>query len=651
MKIKIKSMTLENFKGAKKLAIDLSDVTTIEGDNGTGKTTIFDAFLWLAWGRNSENETNFGVKTWDENNEPIHRLTHSATAYIEMEDNGIVSDWVIQREMREKWQKKRGSEQEYFTGHETTFSINGVAKSQSEFKSFINSIIPERISRMITDPYFFNKHMKWEERRMMLTEIAGEVSDHEILLLNPELDLIFDILNSDTPGDKFQNEKSKIASKIKLLKTDLIDIPSRIDEVHKSMPEVFAWEDLENDKSELLTQKSLIEKKISDEQARMNNEFEKVRTLAQEKNELTLKVDELRSELKQSANSKRNELTLKKSQIENELSKLESDLKLSDSTIAGNKVQIEKLQKEKDDLKKQYEELRELPVLTQYNDTCPLCKRSLPEDDLQIKKEKAIEESNAQRVDQLNALAEKAKEKNKEIQALQSSISNIEQAQLKTFSDIKEKREELSLIGEIPEVRSVVDSNEICEILNRIEIIRELISQPSNSDKSDLEQSKKEIDDRLKDLDRKLSNKELIDQFNNRISELLEKQKSTGIEIAKLERIENQIATFQKIKIQAVEDRVNSLFENVQFKMFEPLVNGGEQPTCICTLSGVNFQDLNTASKINAGLDVIRTLQNHFDIFAPVFIDNRESVSEIIDMKCQIINLVKVKGVKQIKVN
>lgn len=50
--------------------------------------------------------------------------------------------------------------------------------------------------------------------------------------------------------------------------------------------------------------------------------------------------------------------------------------------------------------------------------------------------------------------------------------------------------------------------------------------------------------------------------------------------------------------------------------------------------------DLNNAMKINAGLDIINTLTDYYNFKAPIFIDNRESVNEIVDVESQVINLI-----------
>ena len=57
-------------------------------------------------------------------------------------------------------------------------------------------------------------------------------------------------------------------------------------------------------------------------------------------------------------------------------------------------------------------------------------------------------------------------------------------------------------------------------------------------------------------------------------------------------------------------------------------------------LDGVNFADLNGAGKINAGLDIINTLCIFHRVTAPIFVDNAESINEMLSTESQIIKLV-----------
>ena len=74
---------------------------------------------------------------------------------------------------------------------------------------------------------------------------------------------------------------------------------------------------------------------------------------------------------------------------------------------------------------------------------------------------------------------------------------------------------------------------------------------------------------------------------------------------------------------------------------FEEQINGGIAECCEVTVNGVGYSSgLNNGARIQAGLDIIRTLQEHEGFYPPVWVDNAESVTVLPEMKCQVIRLV-----------
>lgn len=51
--MRLLSLELKNFKGHKSLDVHFGDITKIIGANGTGKTSIFDAFCFVLTGKDS----------------------------------------------------------------------------------------------------------------------------------------------------------------------------------------------------------------------------------------------------------------------------------------------------------------------------------------------------------------------------------------------------------------------------------------------------------------------------------------------------------------------------------------------------------------------------------------------------------------------
>ena len=145
----------------------------------------------------------------------------------------------------------------------------------------------------------------------------------------------------------------------------------------------------------------------------------------------------------------------------------------------------------------------------------------------------------------------------------------------------------------------------------------------------------------------KLSDKERIEAAENRIKELESQYQTQQAEIAMLEGELDQIADMKHAYIDKVESTINSMFSIVKFKMYEQQINGGEAETCEALVDGVPYStNLNTAARINAGIDIINAISKHNDVYAPIFIDNRESITSLIDTEAQVINLIKDENYK-----
>ena len=152
MHVTLKKLTLSNFKGIKEKEIDFTEKTNISGDNATGKSTIFDAYSWLLWGKDSFNRKDYEIKPYDENNDIIHNLESSVVGIFDIDGKEIK----FERIYKEVWSKKRGSNTETFTGNTTDFYINDVPKKKKEYEDEIGKIVTEDEFNLLSNPLYFN---------------------------------------------------------------------------------------------------------------------------------------------------------------------------------------------------------------------------------------------------------------------------------------------------------------------------------------------------------------------------------------------------------------------------------------------------------------------------------------------------------------
>ena len=107
---------------------------------------------------------------------------------------------------------------------------------------------------------------------------------------------------------------------------------------------------------------------------------------------------------------------------------------------------------------------------------------------------------------------------------------------------------------------------------------------------------------------------------------------------------------FAKERVKLVEDKINSMFTMVKFKMFDTQINGGVVETCEAVVDGVPYSTQNNAMVINIGIDIINAICRSENISAPIFVDNSESINSILPTLSQLIRLV-VTDDEQLKIN
>lgn len=634
MQITIQWLSLTNFKGIRSLRIDFGKtITNISGGNATGKTTIFDAFTWLLFGKNSDDVKDFNIKTLDANNKPLHKLSHEVEGLLTADGLEIR----FRKCYKEKWVKKRGAAEEEFTGHETEYFVDDVPLTQKEYQARVDFILNESVAKMLTNPLYFNS-LKWQDRRTILESLIPSITDAAIASENDA----FTQLIAEIGGETIINFKKKIASQKNRIKDSLSNIPPRIDELQRSKPTPVDYKAMKV----VIQQKEkailAVEQELEDSSKAYEAEFAKIQKEQQRKNDLQMDLN--REEAKILNESKINILKL-----ENKISVLESELEEGNILEASILTSINTLKRQSQNLIDSNDKLRNDWTLINARQLliddhaleCPTCRQLLPESQKENKISLLTKNFNSDKQNELNRISETGKlnkieiEKNTvqitELNAKLDAVKhNIEQHQ----KDLINTKKELSETKEM----QIQSSPRIDELKAAIAAI--IIPTSPVIDVDGLKQKRNELRNNISELNQQLALEGELQRIEERIKQLSEEEKTMAQELADLERKEYLISEFTKAKIDAIEKQINAKFTLAKFKMFEQQINGGETEICECLMNGVPFSDLNTASKINVGVDIINVLSAHYNVIAPIFIDNRESVNSIIETKSQLINLI-----------
>ena len=637
--IELKSLKLKNFKGIKDLKIDFSRVTNIYGENATGKTTVADSFMWLLFDKDSKDRSTFDIKTLDNNNQPLHGLEHEVTGTLNVDGKDIE----LSKIYKEKWTKKRGEAEKELTGHETLYSIDQVPLKKKEYQDKINNLIDENLFKLITNPLYFSTNMKWQDRRKSLLEVIGDLTDEEVINYKGDLKPLGELLaekDIDTLKKSVQAIKRRLNDEIKV-------IPIRIDEANNSIQDL-DFEALEFEKRGIVTAVKSIEEQLLDS-SKVNqatlNERDKVYKLKS-------KLQELEYEAKVDINKPLRDIEVKISNHRAEISQLENEKFYKEKTLLAIKTSINDFTEEMASLRYQFREVNKKALEINENEfICPTCKREFETEDVEIKKQEMLENYNHNKSKRLKGMQTRGIGYKKEVEKLTLEVSEIEEY-LKPL-DLRIASEKYSLEDlekfKVNFKPVMIETEEMKSLKDEIEALEIKIQQPISVNNADLKNKKHQLETELDEVNKKLNYKDTSEKLKQRMKELQEEERRLAQQIAQLEGQEYLCEEFIKAKVELLESSINSKFKFVSFKLFNTQVNGGIEETCEALIDGVPFSNANTASQINAGLDIINTLCSHYSVQAPIFIDNRESVNQLIETNSQVINLIVSKD-KNLKV-
>ncbi|ENY8491847.1 TPA: AAA family ATPase [Clostridioides difficile] len=634
--ILLKSLDIENFKGIKELHIDFNNVTNVFGENATGKTSIFDAFTWVMFDKDSKNRSVFEIKPLDQQNKVIRGLVTTVTAVLEVNNKEIK----LTKKYEEKWTRKRGESEATFTKNETTYMINDTPIKKSEYVKEIAEIAEEEQFKLLTNPYFFSNELNWKKAREVILEICGDITTEQIIETKQELTPLITEFEKENNIDKII--KNRKASKNNLSK-EKEEIPIRVNECNNSMYNI----DFEEIEAQLNAKKSDLEA-VEDKLLSGTKANEQILKDKEKIFELKQETQSIKQSASEKGNKKRNELLKEKDDLQyniknlrNNLVYLERDSELKETL---RKRAIEKTTNLRDKWTKKSKETLDLSVI---QTECPTCKRPLDLEDIEEKKKEMLDNFNLNKAKELKEIAELGKSKNDDVELFNTEIERLKVDINKTLEEIQEKAVLLDKIKKelentkSTEIYSTDEEKRLTEISVEIKELEEKINNKDADKNIDgLKENKKKLTGEIELLNKELAKRDINKELLDRKEQLLNKEKELGIELAHQEKILNLCEMFIKTKVSLLESNISSKFKNVTFKLFKEQINGGIEETCEALVDGVPFSNVNTAGQINGGLDIINTLSNHFGVKMPIFIDNRESVNDLIDIDSQVINLI-----------
>lgn len=636
MRLIIEKLKIRNFKGLREQDIEFNELsTTICGENGTGKTTVVDAFNWLLFEKDSKGRTQFEIKTL-ENGEPIHGLEHSVEGMFKVDGRQLK----LKKVYKEVWTKRKGDDQETFTGHEIERFVNDVPVKKMEYESKINELIDEKIFQLLTDPLYFSQKLHWKDRRKILFELAGEeISKDQIFKANPQLRVI----EKDLEDKTIEELKEALKYQRSQLNKTRENIPVKINTLHETIKEV------NKDALDIrirsvrgsikaIEEQMLDLSKLNEEKLKKQDELYKLKS----------RLKEIEHQTKQEIADPDQELKEQIMTFKSKIRELETELQmerraasnLEKVILAGNK-ELERLREDY-----QFEANRKFEIDESIKE-CPTCKRPFSEEEIQSKVSELEENFKSFQVKELmrirdkgQALAEDVKGYEEELEQVNKKIADLER-EIQHIEKAIEDREKTIGTKPKPDIQTLLAENEEYKSIKAriLELEADLTAKPDTVELNELKTKKARLEEELIELEKDLHQDEINQETRKRIEELMAEEKVLSQQIGEIEKKELIVDKYITTQAELIEKTINEKFNQVSFRLFKKQVNGGLDETCDVLVDGVPFDNANTAGQVNAGLDVINSLCKYHNTYTPIFIDNRESINDLIDTDSQLINL------------
>jgi DNA repair exonuclease SbcCD ATPase subunit len=625
--IRLVDLELRGFKGVEAFRLDLDGSSAIvRGDNATGKTTLADAYTWLLFGKDAHHRSAFEIKTLRADGLTVLGHDHEVRATFAIDGEPVT----LRRVYREKWTKKRGAAKEELTGHTTDYEVDGVPVQKKEWTERVDDLFgPEDRLRLLTDPLYFASVVAWDQRRAILLELVGDVTEAEAEALEPDL-----VELRKARGKRSPEEFAKVlAATRRELNGELARLPDRVDEAARGLAGA-----PDETPDELAAQVDAARARVAELDAASTPAGEIVRIgaeLAAARQRLERAKAETAREAERARAGHEREVAHAQAHVDHARDRAKraaADVERLDAQLAEDAAALERL-------RAAYAAARLEPVDAQVADVCPCCSRPLEADAIEEARRKATAEANARKAARIRAIAADG-------QSARDRFEELERRRAEAEAERVDALEEAEALAEIlAELRGSFKAPEAGELaiagtLVEIEDLEAALSRAQEAQEPrERDASTQEARAQLDELLERLARSREAERARARVAELEARERELAEELERVDRQLYLLDVRARTRARILTERVDDRFESVRFRLFTEQLNGALAEACDVTVDGVPWGDLNHGARMNAGLEIIRELGAFYGLRAPVWLDNAESVTSWRDVGVQTIRL------------
>lgn len=637
MEIKLKKLTLENFMCYALKEIDFSDFTKISAMNGTGKSTIANAYMWLFFNCDYELRDNQTVRR-EVDGKTIDDVDVSVTAVIDMDGKEITA---------KKVQKRTYSKNGTSCKDDNKYFINDVPKTLKDFNAYFE--LDMNVWKMCTSVNAFLSQ-KPADMRSYLFSLVSEVTDVQVASSNKELKELVPLLEKYKAEELLAMNK---ATKSKVSK----DLPIIDGQIMEKERDIQIKSDVDVSDLELL-RNSLKEqiKENTDKQTNADHMMEECSKVQDE-------IMKLKFDLSGLQNKANEELIAANAEIRKTITDVLNIKRATETYISEAKRQIATCKDNVDVLNRKrntYAEEWKTVNSEQFDEDttiCPTCGRKLAtskitslRNDFESNKKNRLDDITAKGMDcksQIDKSIKRIKELEVELDKLQIQLDEADQR----LEELNKKADSQ------PTFVDISDTAEYKAIQDRIAEKEEYANKLSSGDiRVELKAQENDLRQQLSECEGEIAKSDTAAD-EERLSEL--KKKKLDMEQSKTdcEKILDLLDELDKTKNELLTDQINSHFSLVQWKLFDNAKNGNYKSVCIPMVDGKSILTTmsNKGNRILGRIDICKSIQKISGINCPIWLDDTENLdtvnqSRVADMVDSQLIMLLVNDNKELKV-
>ncbi len=621
-----------NFKGIRDLHVNFGeDLTVISGRNAAGKTSIADAIMWVLFDTGYDGN-KLEPKTYNKEHQIIPEIPHEATLVLQCNDE----EYTLKRGLYDAWKGKEcKNNYKYF--------VNGEISTASDYKKAVEAICPEITFRIASSPTFFAQ-LPWDKQRKFLEQLIPEIPVEAITQGAAKYDFVVEALKKESIDQFLHHIKYKRTE----IQKQLDNIPVRLRELNAVQVEAEDWDGLSTELKEKNSQADSISEQVNairngaadsvrNDSLRKRIEFQHKRIDEMEKGARNISVDERTKHDSDLINARK-----EKSQAQSVVDELKAKMQgFTESEIQLNA----QLQQQKEDIKEagaQYQDINSESWSWKAKDgICSYCGQALPFAEINRLKAESEQRFNLDKAEQLKALLARADEIKAEHKECKDLLDNLNEERSSTTKQLTKAHKALNdAEARLKEVEKekprsyeeILQANEnYSQAATELKRLEDELSKPSELSSEqqkmldELLAKKSSLTAEINTLSSRLAKKDSFDRINAKIEEVENDKKTYQKQLDELDTQLDITSEYNQRSCSIIEESVNGFFSFVQWSLFKSNLDGEKKPFCECYHQGVPYSQLNTAARINAGIDIAHTFAKYYDLSVPMILDECES--------------------------